>query len=107
MASYLFIESRNPWESNAVRASYDLARELAGAGHEVTVFLVQNGVMPARRGAEDVGLQTVVGSVKVLADDFSLRERAIQPDGLIAGVAAAPIEIVVDALAKGVRTLWH
>jgi hypothetical protein len=31
MASYLFIESRN--RSNAVRASYGPARDLAGAGH--------------------------------------------------------------------------
>jgi sulfur relay (sulfurtransferase) DsrF/TusC family protein len=107
MASYLFIESRNPWESNAVRGSYDLARELAGAGHEVALFLVQNGVMPARQGAEDVGLQALVGAVTLLADDFSLRERAIPPDRLMAGVAPAPIEVVVDALARGVRTLWH
>ena len=54
-----------------------------------------------------MGLQALVGSVTLLADDFSLRERAIPSDGLIAGVAPAPIEVVVDALAQGARALWH
>src|SRR5262245_37479657 len=107
MASYLFIESRNPWESGAVRENYALAEALAGAGHDVTLFLVQNGVMPARRGTEDSGLAGLAGRVRVLADDFSLRERAIPAGSLLPGIAPAPIESVVDALARGVRALWH
>ena len=51
MASYLLIESRDPYDSNDVWFCCDLARQLAQQGDEVTVFLVQNGVLPARVGA--------------------------------------------------------
>jgi intracellular sulfur oxidation DsrE/DsrF family protein len=43
--------------------------------------------------------------VTVLADDFSLQERGIAK--LAEGVTAASIEVVVDHLAAGHRTLWH
>ena len=43
--------------------------------------------------------------VKVLADDFSLQERGITK--LAEGVAVAPIDVVVDHLAAGHKTLWH
>jgi predicted peroxiredoxin len=107
MARYLLIESRSPWESAQVASFYELARELAGSGHETTLFLVQNGVMPAREGAQDTGLLRIAGRVRVLADEFSLRERAMAPDRLLKGVDPAGIETVVDALAGGARVLWH
>ena len=56
MASYLLIESRDPYDSNDVWFCCDLARQLAEQGDEVTVFLVQNGVLPARTGARADGL---------------------------------------------------
>jgi len=43
--------------------------------------------------------------VKVLADDFSLKERGISK--LAEGIAASPIDVVVDHLAAGHKTLWH
>jgi hypothetical protein len=43
----------------------------------------------------------------VLADDFSLRERAIPAGRLVAGVKPAPIETVVDQLEEGRKALWH
>ena len=49
MARYLLIESRDPFDSNDTGFCQDLAKQLAG-GNEVTVFLVQNGVLPARAG---------------------------------------------------------
>jgi predicted peroxiredoxin len=107
MARYLLIESRSPWESAQVGHFYDLARDLAAAGHETTLFLVQNGVLPAREGAQDPGLPRIAGRVRVLADEFSLRERAIPREGLVKGVEAAPIETVVDALAGGARAVFH
>ena len=42
MAKYLLIESRDPFESNEVANTYQVASGLAGAGDEVTLFLVQN-----------------------------------------------------------------
>jgi predicted peroxiredoxin len=109
MAKYLLIESKSPWESGDVGYAFGLARDLASAGNEVTLYLVQNAVMPLRKGAKDGGLGELIsgGKVKVLADDFSLRERAIGNDKLVGGVKVAGIETVVDALADGVKAIWH
>jgi len=108
MASYLLIESRDPFESNDVSYYYDLAAGLVKDGNEVTLFLVQNGVLPARKSTRSGALAGLVQSgVKVYADDFSLRERGIAAGRLISGVKPAPIDTVVDRLAAGDKTIWH
>jgi hypothetical protein len=108
MSKYMLIESRDPFESNDVAFSYDLAAGLAKAGHEVTLLLVQNGVLPARRGAKaDALARAMSAGVKVLADDFSLAERGIATSRLVGGVAPAPIDVVVEHMAHGHKTLWH
>jgi len=108
MAKYMLIESRDPFTSNEVARNYALAAGLAGAGNDVTVFLVQNGVLPARAGARADALSTLsAAGVRVLADAFSLRERAIAGDGLADGVSAAELDVVVDALADGAKTIWN
>jgi len=104
--NYLLIESRDPFESNDVGYYYNLSKGLVEDGNEVTVFLVQNGVLAARPSAHSAALTALCQSgVKVLADDFSLRERGISK--LAEGVVAARIDIVVDHLAAGHKTLWH
>lgn len=106
MAQYLLIESRDPFEFNDVGYYYELARGLAEAGNQVTLFLAQNGVLSARPSAHSAALGELSRSgVTVLADDFSLQERGITK--LAEGVAAAPIDVVVDHLAAGCKTLWH
>ena len=108
MARYMLIESRDPFESRDVAFSYDLASGLAKAGHEVTMLLVQNGVLPVRRGARDAGLAAVIrAGVRVLADDFSLDERGIARGRIVNGVEPTPIDVVIDHLAAGEKTLWH
>ena len=106
MAQYLLIESRDPFESNDVGYYYELAMGLVEGGNQVTLFLVQNGVLPARPSAHSAALSALARSgVTVLADDFSLRERGIAQ--LAEGVAATSIDVVVDDLAAGHKTLWH
>ena len=106
MAGYLLIESRDPFESNDVGYYYGLARGLVEAGNQVTLFLVQNAVLAVRPSAQVPRLQALIGSgIKVLADDFALKERGIT--NLRDGVAIAPIETVVDHLEAGHKTLWH
>ena len=108
MSKYLLIESRDPFESNDVPHYYELAGGLVAAGHEVTLFLVQNGVMPSRGGTRAEGLATLARSgVTVLADEFSLRERAFPTDQMVSGVTPAPLEIVIDHMADGCKTMWH
>ena len=108
MASYLLIESRDPFDSNDVASVYELATGLIREGNEVTVFLVQNGVLPARRSAKSqplTGLAQI--GAEVLADDFSLRERGIKPERLAEGIGASALDTVIDHLANGSKVIWH
>ena len=108
MAKYLLIESRDPFDSNDVTSYYDLAADLVKEGNEVTLFLVQNGVLPARPGSRSDGLSKMAqAGVEVLADEFSLRERGIASSGLTDGVTAAPLGVVIDQLADGRKAMWH
>jgi len=109
MDSYLLIESRDALESSDVATYfYDLAAGLAREGSLVTLFLVQNGVFPARRGAQTAALNAVArAGVEILADEFSLRERGIPTDRLDPCVVSAPIDVVIDRLVQGRKALWH
>jgi len=106
MEEYLLIESRDPFESNEVGYYYELARGLSEAGARVTLFLTQNAVLAARPSAQAPTLRALVGTgIKILADDFALQQRGIT--NLLEGIERAPIEIVVDNLEAGHKTLWH
>ena len=108
MPSYLLIESRDPFDSNDTGFCRDLATQLAAGKNDVTLFLVQNGVLPARSGARSGDLTKLAGAgIRVLADSFSLKERGIGEKGLASGVAAAPLDVVLDALAEGAKVIWH
>lgn len=108
MAGYLLIASRDPFESNDVQYYYDLARGLLQQGERVTLFLVQNGVLPARRGARAPKLgQLIKDGAEVLADEFSLRERGISGGRLSAGIRPASLDVIIERLAAGDKVLWH
>lgn len=105
---YLLIESRDPFDSGDVPFFYDLAKRLQADGNDVTLFLVQNGVLAVRPGRQSDGLGTVArAGVQVLADEFSLHERGIADGRMIAGVSSSPLDVVVDQLAEGRKALWH
>ncbi len=108
MGSYLFIETHDPFESREAERTYETVAGLLREGSQVTLFLVQNGVLPARRSAWSARLSALADAgADVLADDFSLRERGIPTDRLAPGVRPAPIDVVVDQLADGGKALWH
>src|SRR5271156_2694683 len=65
MGEYLLIESRDPFESNDVGYYCELARGLAEAGNQVTLFLVQNAVLAARPAAQAPQLRALAGSPSV------------------------------------------
>ena len=74
---------------------------------QVAVFLVQNGVLTARAGA-DAGLKTLIDAdIPIRADSFSLQERGIPGDGLAPGVCSASLDLVIDEMAGGVKVIWH
>ena len=110
MANYLLIESRDAFEYGDVGYFYNLAKDLAGGGNDVTLFLIQNGVLMARQGVAASPVPELIkgGKVQVLADDFCLKERGIQSNALLSGVKASNVNALVDLLAAdGVKAVWH
>src|SRR5437588_155457 len=107
MAKYLLIESRDPFEWGDVQQTYKLASGLKKEGDEVTLLLVQNGVLPARPSNASRALSALSKEgVTVLADDFSLRERGIDAGRLAEGIKPSPLDVVIDGLADGHKTIW-
>lgn len=108
MADYLLIDSRDPFSERDAEERYALAARLRAAGNTVCVYLVENGVMAARATARGTGLDAAIdGGVEILADEFSLRERAIPPGDLTDGVQPARIGTVLARLAAGARSYWQ
>ena len=110
MPSYLFVESRDPFEARDVEEGYRLLAELAAQRIPVTLFLVQNGVLAARQGARAGQFTTLVANpgVTMLVDTFALQERGIPTDALVSGVQASDIDTLVDLLmADDQKAIWH
>jgi sulfur transfer complex TusBCD TusB component (DsrH family) len=108
MSRYLWIESRDPFESCDSPLQHELAIGQVEEGNDVTVFLIQNGVLPARSGSRYASRLAELSrsGVRVLADDFSLRERAVRH--LAEGVKSANVDTLVTlALTEGTKTIWH
>jgi predicted peroxiredoxin len=108
-SDYVFIESRDPFDSADTGFVADTAAALRQRGRSVTVFLVQNGVLSTRGRARRSQVERLTGAgVAVLADEFSLAERGIEAAELAAGVRASGIETLVDLLAQpGTKAIWH
>lgn len=107
MSGYLVIESQNAFE-RGVPAYLDAAATLARHGEPVTLFLVQNGVLPAGVAESSAVFEALsLAGVEILADEFSLRERGIKSNGLAPGVRMATLERVAQQVAVGRRTIWR
>ena len=66
------------------------------------------GVLPARPCKHAAALQEAAkAGVEVLADELSLKERGIAAHRLAPGIKASPLDVVVDHLAEGRKTIWH
>lgn len=108
MAKYLLIESRDPFDCQDSRYFSELVQGIAGRGNQTVLFLIQNGVLPARKGSKygKTVSSLIKHKVRVLADGFSIKERAIR--GLVDGVEVADIDRLVDLLLEpGTKAIWH
>ena len=108
MARYLFIESRDPFECADAEYFSDLVQGVSNRTAKTVLFLVQNGVLPARKGSKhnEIISKLIKNKVQVLADEFSLRERAIR--NLVDGVEVADMGKLVDLLMElGTKPIWH
>lgn len=106
---YVFIESRDPFESRDTAFVADTATALRARGRDVAVFLLQNGVLATRAAARGTQVARLVEArVTVLADDFSLRERGIGASELGPGVQEASMGTLVDLMMRPhTKTMWH
>jgi predicted peroxiredoxin len=108
MSEYLFIQSQEPYTEARANHQYALASALRAAGHGVTVLLVQNGVIPARRQARCAAFEALLGSgVRVCADQLSLQQREIDRAELKDGVTVGDVGAAVDAMLAGHKVIWH
>ncbi len=106
MNRFLLMGSREPTEGESARDLYEIAADLKKQGNEVALFLVQNGVLPARKGARAEALDRLATmGVQLLADDFSLRERGITDRR--PAVQAVSIDSVIDRMLEGWKVIWN
>jgi len=107
MSNYVFIESRDPFESRDTEFIEETALAVKDRGHDVTIFLVQNGVLGARKGAQRLDRLAGAG-VRLLADDLSLRERGIKTDELVPGIQSSSIDELVERMVQqNTKAIWH
>ena len=109
MTSYLFIESRDPFESRDALFVLDTATALKQSDNEVTVYLVQNAVLATRRNSTGSHLpQLAKAGITLLADDFSLRERGILKTEMISAIRESSVDALVDLLVRdNTKAIWH
>jgi len=107
MTRYVFIESRDPFESRDTEFVEEAAIAVKDRGHDVTVFLVQNGVLAARKNARCLARLAEAG-VTLLADDLSLRERGINTNELATSISPSGIDALVEAIVQeNTKAIWH
>ncbi len=109
MSQYLLIESKSPLDGGDY--SFELARQLRGTKHNVSIYLVQDGVLAARRRF-DAGKRLVtrakVKQVALLADEVSLRQRGITRERLAEAVRVSTMGELVDLIMdKSDKVIWH
>ena len=109
MSNYIFIETRDRFESRDVRFVEENALALKLRGHHVTIFFIQNGVLATRKTCSSHEFTRLSDAgVILLADDFSLTERGITPEELTDGVQPAPIQQLVTSLVQeNTKAMWH
>lgn len=109
MTSYVFIESRDPFESRDTEFIVETATALRQSDNEVIVYLVQNGVLAVRQKAVRSHLVRLAKEgITLLADDFSLRERGIVATEMVSGVQESNVAELVDVVVRNnTKAIWH
>lgn len=108
MSRYFFIQSQDVFTEVRTNAQFNLAESLAKKGNFVSILLVQNGVVAARKGAHSEQMDALLSnSVNVLADNFSLEQREIDVNNLKPNIKVSSINVVIDALLNGDKVIWN
>ncbi len=108
MARYLFINSRDTSEYAKSENFFDQMGQLKKLGNEVTLFLVENGVLAARSGsagAKRMGALKQQG-LRVLAEDISLKARGIGKPA--DSVEVSNMDALADLIVSGSdKVMWY
>lgn len=110
MSDYLFIESKEPFESKDTAQVYGLLKELSRDGHKLSLFLVQNGVFSSRKNAQMNLFSDLLkdNNISIYADDYSLEERGITSEEMASEVKVASMDHLLDLLmADTCKAIWH
>ena len=108
MKRYLLVDSRDLQEYSGSDFILQTATGLKQQGNEVTLYLIENGVLAARKGAAASKRlsETAKSGVKVLAEDSSLLTRGVT--ALADGVTSATIDTLADLVLDGSdQVIWY
>src|ERR1017187_10262908 len=99
MSAFVLIESRCAAEASEGRGFLETAAQLSGAGHEVDLFLIQNGVLLAVRGVDScLAALPNHHHIFVWADNFSLQTRGVDTSELAPGIRVAGMQELMKLL---------
>lgn len=108
MTHYLILESKDPYDSADWANMQKIVIYLKNNGNDVTLFLLQNGVLPARRGTSHEKHFAHLKELKIniLADFFALQERGIQD--ISVSVEKSNLDRLIElCLMFNTKTIWH
>ncbi|MCB5186644.1 DsrE family protein [Methylobacillus caricis] len=107
MQDYFFIQSQEQFTDVRTRSQYDLALSLAKSGKAVSILLVQNAVLSARKKVDSPNVDALLShAVKIYADSLSLQQREISPQQLNTSIKPAQLDIVISAMLNGDKVIW-
>ncbi len=95
MTSYLLVSTCSPAHQSKAEQIYAVAAELRDAGNDVTLLLIENGVLCARGGSAGALKELHGRGVTVIADEVSLASRGLSNARLEVGITKARIGTVV------------
>lgn len=108
MSRYVIVTSRDLHEYASSPYILELAGSLKNRGHEVTLYLIENGVLAARQGAQ-LGRRLSELSragVAILAEDISAKARGIEQ--LAEGVRLSNMDELADLIVDGCdKVIWY
>ena len=108
MAQYLIVNSRDLQEYSGGQYIQNLAGQLQQKGNDITLFLIENGVLAARKGNE-VGknlTNLTKQGMKILAEDVACKARGITEVG--EGITQANIDQLADLIIEGdTKIIWY
>lgn len=108
MKRYLIIGSRDLTEYVNGKYLTLMAETLREKGDEVTLFLIENGVVAARGGSKAGKVLNSLSDLgaRVLAEDVSCRARGITC--LASGISLSSLDVLADSISEGFDNIvWY